>query len=127
MQHSELTEQIIKVFYHVYNTLGHGFLEKVYHKSMLLALQKSGLQCESEYPLNVYYEGTVVGEFFADIIVENKVILELKAVSAIHPVHETQLVNYLRASTIEVGLLLNFGTSADVRRKVLSNDRKKSV
>jgi GxxExxY protein len=127
MQHEALTEKIIKVFYHVHNTLGSGFLEKIYHNSMMLALQKSGLQCESEFPITVYYEGSVVGEFKADIIVEKTVILELKAVSAIHPAHEAQLVNYLRATTIEVGLLLNFGSSAEIRRKVLSNERKKSV
>lgn len=127
MKHKDLTDNIINRFYHVYNTLGYGFLEKVYHQALLIALKKSGLHCETEYPISVFFEGQNIGTFSADIIVERSVILELKAVTELHPIHEVQLVNYLRATNIEVGLLLNFGLKPDIKRKAMDNNYKKSM
>ncbi len=122
--HSELTGKIIKAFYNVYNELGHGFLEKVYERSMLIELKAVGLACEAQVPINVYYEGEKVGEYYADILVEEKVILELKAAEAICDEHEAQLINYLRATDIEVGLLLNFGKKPEHKRKLFENRLK---
>jgi GxxExxY protein len=117
---SELTEQIIKAFYKVYNELGSGFLEKVYENALLIELKEMGLDARAQEDINVYYKKKLVGEFCADIIVNNEVILELKAVKQINPIHEVQLVNYLKATGIQVGLLLNFGTEPDIRRRVLN-------
>jgi len=122
--HSGLTKVIIKAFYNVYNKLGFGFLEKVYENSMVIELNKLRLNCDQQNSIDVYYEGQKVGLYFADIIVENKVIIELKAVEALAEEHETQLVNYLRATDIEVGLLLNFGKKPQRRRRVLTQDYK---
>jgi GxxExxY protein len=122
--HSELTGKIIKGFYNVYNELGYGFLEKVYERSMLIELKALGLACEAQVPINVYYEGEKVGEYYADILVEGKVILELKAAEAICDEHEAQLINYLRATDIEVGLLLNFGKKPEHKRKLFENRLK---
>lgn len=122
--HGEITEQIIQAYYHVYNTLGHGFLEKVYEKSMAVALRKSGLAVVTQHPINVFYEGEQVGEYFADLVVVNCVIVEIKAAEALCPAHEAQLLNYLKATEIEVGLLLNFGEKPEFRRKVFANGRK---
>jgi len=102
------------------NSLGYGFLEKVYHNAMLIELKKLGLKFESEQSIKVYYDGIIVGDYIADIIVEQKVIVELKAVSKLNQKHEVQLVNYLKGTGIPVGLLLNFGEEPDQRRKVLS-------
>jgi GxxExxY protein len=121
----ELSGRIIKAFYKVYNTLGRGFLESIYHNAMLLELVAEGLVVETERPIAVYYEGKVVGTFSADIVVEGRIILELKANEAIHPAHEAQLINYLRATDIEVGLLLNFGKSPEFKRKYFSNKNKR--
>lgn len=118
--HTELTDLIIKSFYQVYNSLGYGFLEKVYENSLLIELRKNGLNCEKQKPISVYYDNVIVGEYFSDIIVEDKVILELKAAESLCNEHECQLVNYLKASEIEVGLLLNFGTKPQFKRKVFS-------
>jgi len=109
MKHIELTDKIIACFFAVYNTLGYGFLESVYLRAMVIELQKMGLQVQVEYPIRVYYAGQVVGELFADILVEGRVIVELKAVGTISTQHEAQLLNYLNATRHEVGLLLNFG------------------
>jgi GxxExxY protein len=128
--HSDLTSIIIKAFYNVYNTLGYGFLEKVYENSMMIELKKQGLECKRQHPIEVFYENENVGDYFADILVENKVIVELKASKKIIPKYEAQLVNYLRATNIEVGLLLNFGKKAKLKRRVLTEDyknHKKSV
>lgn len=122
--YSELTGKIIKGFYNVYNELGYGFLEKVYERSMLIELKALGLACEAQVPINVYYEGEKVGEYYADILVEGKVILELKATEAICDEHEAQLINYLRATDIEVGLLLNFGKKPEHKRKLFENRLK---
>lgn len=125
-KHRELSEQIIGVFYDVYNELGFGFLESVYHRAMIHALGQAGLRAESEVCLPVFFRGSQVGSFAADILVDRVVFLELKAVEDLHPAHEAQLLNYLKASEIELGLLLNFGPKPRVRRLAFSNDRKHS-
>ena len=122
-KHSELTGQIIKAAQDVHNTLGYGFLEKVYHKALLIELPKCGLLVESEKQITVEYDGQSGGEYFVDILVENKVILEIKAVKQINPDYEVQLVNYLKATKIDVGLLLNFGPSLQVKRKIFETSR----
>ncbi len=123
-KHSELTKKIIKAFYNVYNKLGYGFLEKVYEKSMVIELSKMGLKSERQYPIKVFYDDKNVGEYFADIIFEDSVIIELKAAENIALEHETQLINYLKATDIEVGLLLNFGKEPQLKRKVFSSEFK---
>ncbi len=123
--HSEITELIIKCFYKVYSNLGFGFLEKVYQNSLLIELSNAGLYCESQKPIKVFYQKTVVGEYFADIVVNNSVIVELKAAEGLVEEHEFQLINYLKATEIEVGLLLNFGKKPEIRRKIYTNDRLK--
>ena len=123
-KHTELTSQIIKAFYHVYNVLGFGFLEKVYERALLLELRKSGLSAVSQVPLKVFYEAFEVGSYFADIVVNDCVIIELKASTGLIEEQEAQLVNYLRATQIEVGLLLNFGIKPQLKRKVFSNQFK---
>ncbi len=125
-KHSELTEKLIKAFYKVYNTLGYGFLEKVYEKALLLELKNLDLQVLSQVPIKVLYNGIIIGEYFADVLVEGKVILEIKAANTLVDEHEAQLLNYLRATNIEVGLLFNFGPKPEIRRKAFDNDRKKS-
>jgi len=114
--HSEITELIIKCFYAVYNELGFGFLEKVYQNSLLIELRNAGLYCEPQKPIKVFYQEIVVGEYFADIVVNNCVIVELKAAEALVEEHEFQLINYLKATEIEIGLLLNFGKKPEVQR-----------
>jgi len=126
-KHSEITSEIIKAVYYVYNQLGSGFLESVYEKALALQLKKLGYFVQRQSQLKVYFEGEVVGDFRADMIVNDCVILELKAMEILHPIHEVQLVNYLKAIEIEVGLLINFGEVVDVKRRVLSNDRKKAL
>lgn len=123
--HQELTSRIISCFYKVYNTLGFGFLEKVYENALMFELKKCGLNVEKQKPINVIYEGNIVGEYFADLIVENKVIIELKATESLIEEHELQLLNYLKATEIEIGLLLNFGKKPEIRRKIFSNNKKK--
>ena len=116
--------KIIKAFYNVYNNLGYGFLEKVYENSMLIELKKLGLNSEKQKPIDVYYDDKKVGEYFADIIVEECVIVELKAAEGLCEEHEFQLINYLKATEIEVGLLLNFGKRPELKRKVLTSEYK---
>ncbi len=123
-KYSNITDKIIKAYFDVYNKLGYGFLEKVYEKSMMIELGNIGLKCENQFPINVYYDNYEVGKYYADIIVENVVILELKAVKSICPEHEAQLLNYLKATEIEVGMLLNFGEKPQFKRKVFSNKYK---
>ena len=125
--HRELTDRIINAFYHVYNKLGSGFAEKVYENALLLELRQRGFNVKQQAPIKVFYEGQVVGEFYADLVVEDLVILELKADEAIHSKHINQLKNYLRATKIEVGLLLNFGPKPEFQRKVFTNAKKKSA
>ena len=118
-QHEDLTRQIIGCAYKVYNTMGFGFLESVYEKCLVIELEKLGLEVKEQHPITVYYDGKVVGEFFADLWVQQAVIVEMKSVRAIATVHETQLVNYLKATGKDVGLLINFGeTKVEVKRKV---------
>ena len=121
MKYQELTHQIIHAAYRVHKVLGYGFLEKVYQNALMIELRKTGLQAECERPLKILYESEVVGDYICDIVVEDKVILELKAVKEINDIHEVQLVNYLKGTGIEVGLLINFGPSVQVKRKVLDS------
>lgn len=125
-KHSELTEKIIKESYFVFNALGYGFLEKVYENALFKRLNNIGLKTQQQLPINVYFENELVGEYYADLIVEEKVIIELKAIQELNIIHETQLVNYLKATKIEVGLLINFGPKLEFKRKVFSNIHKKS-
>ncbi len=125
MLHSEITEKIIKAFYNVYNTLGFGFLEKVYENSMKIELMKMGMKVESQKNIKVHYLGYEVGDYFADLVVNSLEIVELKAAESLCEEHEAQLINYLKATNIEVGLLLNFGKKAELRRKIFMNENKK--
>ena len=119
MEYRELTEKIIGCAYRVYNRMGFGFLESVYEKCMLIELEKAGLDPDSQKPIKVYYDDEIVGDFVADIIVNDTIILELKSVRRIIRAHEVQLVNYLVATRKSVGLLLNFGErKVDVKRKI---------
>jgi len=127
LQHKEITDKILRAFYTVYNTLGFGFLEKVYENAMIIELRNIGLACIKQQPVRVFYDELAVGDYFADIVVEGLVILELKAAEAIAEEHELQLINYLKATEIEVGLLLNFGRKPGFKRKVFSNKNKRSV
>ena len=121
MKHKDLTGKIIECAYKVHNTLGFGFLESVYHNALMIELQKAGLNAKREVAVKVFYDERIVGDYLADIIVEDTVILELKSVKELHPAHEAQLVNYLKATGIEVGLLINFGGErVDVKRKVFT-------
>ncbi|MBI5471412.1 MAG: GxxExxY protein [Ignavibacteriae bacterium] len=124
MLHEELSHKIISAYYTVYNKLGFGFLEKVYENAMRIELRKLGFQVEQQKQINVFYEGENVGEYYADIIVNNLVILELKAVDSLAPVHEAQLINYLKATEIELGLLFNFGPKPEFLRRIFTNNRK---
>ena len=121
----ELTGRIINSFYKVYNTLGYGFIESVYHNAMILELARGGLSVEVKKPIAVYYGRNVIGNFEADLVVEKRVIVELKAKEKLHPAHEAQLTNYLRATDIEIGLLLNFGKLAELKRKLFENEYKR--
>jgi GxxExxY protein len=122
-KHTDLTDQIIKAYYKVYNTLGYGFLEKVYENAMFIELKKMNLFVQKQKNISVYYESEEVGDYYADLIVEEKVIVELKAAEGLCEEHEYQLINYLKATDIEVGLLLNFGKQPEFRRKIFSNKR----
>ena len=126
LKHGKTTDQILRVFYEVYNELGHGFLESVYHKSLVLALNSAGLCVCSPVEIPVWFRGTRVGSFEADVLVENCVLLELKAARCLDSSHRAQLQNYLRATDIEVGLLLNFGLKPEFKRLVFDNSRKVS-
>ena len=122
--HQELTDIILKCFYTVYNRLGYGFLEKVYENAMILELSKNELSCSKQVPIRVLYDEKVVGDYYADIIVENCVIIELKASEVLAEEHELQLLNYLKATDKEVGLLLNFGKKPAFKRKIFTNHKK---
>lgn len=125
--HTDLTGSIIKAYYRIYNELGYGFLEKVYENAMCIALNKLGLTVVQQAKINVYYDDEVVGEYAADLLVNDIVIIELKAARTLNPNHEAQLLNYLKATQYEVGLLLNFGAKAEFKRKAFSNQRKGSL
>jgi GxxExxY protein len=124
--HRDLTEQVIGAFYDVYNELGFGFVESVYQRAMVIALTDAGLRAEPKVQLPVFYRDQRIGDFEADIFVERAVILELKAADEFCPAHEAQLLNYLKASPVEIGLLLNFGPRPRLKRLAFSNDRKRS-
>lgn len=123
--HKDLTDKILRTFYDVYNELGYGFLEKVYQNSLYLELKSRGLNVEAQKQIKVHYKGFQVGEYYADIIVNQSIILELKASEVLVYENELQLINYLRATEIEVGLLLNFGKKAEFKRVIYTNERKK--
>jgi GxxExxY protein len=122
--HEELTNAIIKTFYEVYNELGYGFLEKVYQNSLYLELKNKGFKVEAQKKISVYYKGIEVGEYYADLLVEDVIILELKAADFIVKDFENQILNYLRGTDCEVGLLLNFGKKPEFKRKIFENHRK---
>ena len=123
--HQELTKSIIGIYYNVYNELGFGFLEKVYHKALLIELRKNGYKIDSEKKVNVYYKNEVVGEYIPDVIINEAVIVELKCVEYLTDIHENQLLNYLKATDREVGLILNFWKDPQFIRKIFTNDLKK--
>ena len=125
LRHFALTQKIIAVFYEVYNELGHGFLESVYHKSLALALNEKGLLVQSPVDIPVFFRGHHVGAFEGDMLVEKCVLLELKAARTLDSSHKAQLLNYLRATEIEIGLLLNFGVKPEFKRLIYDNPRKK--
>ncbi|MBL7887048.1 MAG: GxxExxY protein [Flavobacterium sp.] len=122
--HKDLTDVILKTFYEVYNELGYGFLEKVYQNALLIELRNKGLEVCPQKKIKVFYKGNEVGDYYADLIVENKVILELKAAEYVVEEFENQLLNYLRGTDCEIGLLLNFGKKPEFRRKIFENKRK---
>jgi len=124
MKHAGITDRIIKAAFKVHNELGFGFLEKVYQNAMVVELRSAGLHVAKEVATDVYYQNELVGQYYADLIVEQSVILELKSVATLSKNHEVQLVNYLKATGLEVGLLINFGHSVEVKRKVLDNPSK---
>jgi len=124
MKHEDLSNKIIKAFYKVYNTLGYGFLEKVYENALSFELKQQGLFVGKQKKIEVYYLGQLVTEYYADLIVNELVILELKAHECLLEEHENQLINYLKATNVEVGLLLNFGKKPELRRKIFDNDKK---
>jgi GxxExxY protein len=125
MLHKEITDKIINAYYKVYNALDYGFLEKVYENSLAIALRKSGLKIEQQKNIKVYYETEEVGDYYADLLVEDLVIIELKAAKALSEEHEAQLINYLKATRIEVGRLINFGKEPNFKRKIFENKFKK--
>jgi len=124
LKYRKLTEKIISIFYRVYNKLGYGFLEKVYENAMMLEFKKEGITAISQSPIKVLYEAETIGEYYADILVDNKVIVEIKASRRLVNENEAQLLNYLKATEIEVGLLLNFGAKPEVKRKIFDNSIK---
>ena len=126
LKHGLITDQILRVFYEVYNELGHGFLESVYHRSLVMALKSVGLNVSTKVPIPVWFRGIRVGRFEADVLVEGCVLLELKAVRTLDSSHRAQLLNYLRATEIEVGLLLNFGEKPEFKRVIFDNLKKQT-
>lgn len=122
--HSDITDKLIKIFYKVYSKLGYGFLERVYENAMFIELQKTGLIIKRQSPIKVYYDDLQLGLYFADLLIDDKVIVELKAAEGLCEEHETQLINYLKATDIEVGILLNFGKKPEIRRRVFNDTYK---
>ncbi|MBU2542474.1 GxxExxY protein [Patescibacteria group bacterium] len=121
---NNITSKIIKAYYNVYNTLGYGFLEKVYERAMIMELPKVGLHGRSQVPIKVYYDKKEIGFYVADILVEDLVMVELKAAESLCEEHEAQLLNYLKATNIEYGLLFNFGREPKLKRKIFENKYK---
>ncbi len=116
-KYNTITQQIIGCAFKVHNQLGSGFLEKVYENALVIELTKAGLQALPQHPIQVFYDNQIIGNYFADIVVENEIIIEVKAIEKLNPLHEVQLVNYLNATGLELGLLVNFGRSVDIKRK----------
>lgn len=127
LEHADITGKVIGAFYSVYKELGIGFLESVYANAMAVMLREQGLRVDQEFPIQVCFHGTVIGEFRTDLLVKDAVICELKVAETISPKHVAQLLNYLRATRIEVGLILNFGPEPEKRRYVFRNTRKQSL
>lgn len=126
-QHFELTQEIIGTFYDVYNALGYGFLEKVYENALVIELRVRGFQVEQQKPISIQYRNQIIGEYYADILINDLIIIELKATKALAKEHEAQLLNYLKATRYEVGLLMNFGPQPKYKRKVFSNHNKPNL
>lgn len=124
LKHADLTEEIIGIFYDVYNELGYGFLESVYEESLVIVLKEAGLAVDRQVPLPVWFRQQKVGEFRADVLVESRVLLELKSARVLEASHEAQLLHYLKSTEVEIGLLLNFGTRPQFRRLLFDNERK---
>jgi len=127
LKHGDVTDAILNAFYFVYNKLGYGFLEKVYRNALMHELRKRGFKVECEVPIRVYYDGVIVGDYYADLIVNGVVLIEIKACEGIAHEHEVQTINYLKATNIEVALILNFGFKPKAVRKVYDNDLKAFV
>ena len=125
--HQSITNTILKVYYEVYNELGHGFLEKVYQNAMYFELKARGLKVESQKEIKVYFKQQLVGEYYSDLIVENKVIIELKATEVLMNAHVAQTINYLKATPIEIGILLNFGSEPEFKRLIYTNNKKSNL
>ena len=125
MLHCDITDKIIASFYQVYNTLGYGFLEKVYESAMIIELEKANLHVAQQQNIKVYYDNQEIGDYFSDILVNNSVILELKSAETLNEAHKAQLTNYLKATEMEVSLLLNFGKKPQFQRIIFTNDRKR--
>ena len=123
-KHSDIAEKILAAFYAVYSALGYGFLEKVYANALKIELEKRGLKVDQEFEIKVHYDGQVIGEYFADLIVADSVIVEIKATKSLAQEHEAQLLNYLKATPYEVGLLINFGPKPEQKRRSFDNNRK---
>lgn len=125
--HKKNTEDIIKIYFDIYNQLGYGFLEKIYQNAMFFELKNKGYNVKAQSPIKVYLKGQLLAEYYSDLLVEDKVIVELKACEVLKSAHVAQLMNYLKATKIEVGLLLNFGEEAEFKRIIYTNDRKKNL
>ncbi len=123
--HRNLSDTILKIYFEVYNELGYGFLEKVYQNAMYFELKSQGYKVEAQKQIKVYYKSQLVGDYFADLLIEDSIILELKACECLMDEHKAQLLNYLKATEVEIGLLLNFGTTPEFKRSIYTNDRKK--
>ncbi|WP_264520218.1 GxxExxY protein [Flavobacterium sp. N1994] len=125
--HKKISDAVLKAYYDVYNQLGYGFLEKVYQNAMYLELKSLGYTVEAQKQIKVYFKNQLVGEYYADIVIEEKIIIEIKACELLMSVHIAQLMNYLKATEVEVGLLLNFGEEPEFKRIIYTNDRKKNL
>lgn len=122
--HKELTDKVIDAFFEVFNELGYGYLERVYQNSLYMELVSRGHKVEAQKEIKIYYKGRAVGIYYADLVVDDLVILELKAADAINEAHEAQLINYLRGTDKEIGYILNFGPKPSFKRKIYTNERK---
>jgi GxxExxY protein len=124
LKHWDLTDRIIRVFFDVYNELGSGFLESVYEEAICLALAKAALDVQRQVPVPIWFRGQKIGQFYADLMVNRSVLVELKVAKCLGSSHYAQLMHYLKATPVEVGLLLNFGSRAEFKRLVFANERK---